>query len=116
MNELIEQLGGYEASKNILLRKRYDHVSYSVDSDSFYDHEAAEHGAIDIQELDDALLEYRRENDIYEAGDWVHMGENSGLQQVEATYLHFVDIGMGPMNACNFKHATDAEIEAGCRL
>ena len=121
MSDLIEELGGYEASKNILLRKRYDHVAYSVDSNSFYDHEAAEHGGIDVRDLDDELLEYRRKHNIFDVGDKVVHHKFSNIKIYEVCEISgdlltvFYDRKTHSFKT-DIRHATDEEIKAGRRL
>jgi len=127
MSDLIEELGGYEASKNILLRKRYDHVAYSVDSNSFYDHEAAEHGGIDVRDLDDELLEYRRKHNIFEVRDRVFYtgrANDNDLYTLKEIYSgHDFVVGSNGADKdfwtlfiSEIRHATDEEIKAGRRL
>ena len=120
MSDLIEELGGYEASKNILLRKRYDHVAYSVDSNSFYDHEAAEHGGIDVRDLDDELLEYRRQHNIFEVGDKVSHTIFSSIFTINdvQSYSVLATTNTGyhtSLNIVLIRHCTDKEIAQGYR-
>lgn len=99
---LIERLGGYEAAKT----------------------EGEEWGFDDF--LNNQLLEYRRQHNIYEVGDWVvfeahfcdeHKGSGCGeityctmdkrVFEIDNYYLVSID---------EIRHATDAEIKAGKRL
>lgn len=98
---LIEQLGGYEKSKEVLeLIKARDH-KYSQN--------------FERPALEKALLQHRRENNIFEVGDLVVVKaspfwpEDYVIHTVEQEY-----IGKGYMSA--WRHATDAEIKAGHRL
>lgn len=105
---LIERLGGYDAAKEYL--KKNSHFINFEGLERFYD----------------ALLQYRREHNIFEVGDKV----------VEASYLDDTSNEIGIYDGksfhgytcvkfsetlvmadeSDFRHATDAEIEAGRRL
>ena len=98
---LIEKLGGYErASKIANCKSGVVHPTKS---------------------LLDALLEYRRANNIFEVGDKVVSKENNEFVYTVIT----VDGGLGRLKNIlfdhvyplhNFRHATDAEIAAGHRI
>lgn len=94
---LIEQLGGYEAAKA----------------------EGEKWGFDDF--LNNQLLEYRRQHNIFEVGDKVVSKENNGFVYTVIT----VDGGLGRLKNVlfdhvyplhDFRHATDEEIKAGKRL
>ena len=94
---LIERLGGYEAAKA----------------------KGGEWGFDDF--LNNQLLEYRRQHNIFEVGDKVVSKENNEFVYTVIT----VDGGLGRLKNIlfdhvyplhNFRHATDAEIKAGKRL
>lgn len=106
---LIEQLGGYEKAKE-----------WYKDQDLRGNHTVR---------IRHALLEYRRQHNIFEVGDAVIRKWNGRL------YYLIVDIDNDGQeflihhdkgakfkdcrifdNICNFKHATDEEIKAGKRL
>ena len=108
---LIEQLGGYERAKSI------------ADCKSGIVHPT--------QQLLDALLEYRREHNIYEVGDdvvfcnflkgvsqkWlgetfkvIHVYEDEDVAAVSSSGVNT------HLTLYTIKHATDAEIKAGRRL
>ena len=99
---LIKQLGGYEKAKIRL-------------------------GSFDItlayyQELNRKLLEYRRQYNIFEAGDFIVYGSITALFVVEQEGTPMLlrhsrtgRIFRKPVGG-NMRHATDAEIAAGCRL
>ena len=111
---LIEKLGGYAQAKALraLPVTTYDcGVRFSR------------------EELERAMLEYRRQHNIFEVGDAVIRKWNGRL------YYLIVDIDNDGQeflihhdkgakfkdcrifdNICNFKHATDEEIKAGRRL
>ena len=87
---LIEQLGGYERAKSIANCKS---------------------GIVHpTQQLLDALLEYRREHNIFEVGDKVVWKESlsiiSSLMEIESL----------DGDTWGIRHATDAEIKAGRKL
>ena len=87
---LIEQLGGYYQAKN-WLDKNEIHVK---------------HGYLEKYRAE--LLEYRRQNNIFEEGDWVVIpGRGNGIFQVNRL-LSRTDVK-------EMEHATDAEIKAGKR-
>lgn len=104
---LIEQLGGYERAKSI------------ADCKSGIVHPT--------QQLLDALLEYRRANNIFEVGDKVVFTDilNSCVVTFESTetdpmqivWLTYPDGTAGYVFHLNkIKHATDEEIKVGHRL
>ena len=104
---LIEQLGGYEAAKNQAKDKS---IGFLVD-------------------INNELLEYRRQHNIFEAGDAVIRKWNGRLYYLivdidndgQEFLIHhdkgakFKDCRISD-NICNFKHATPGEIKAGRRL
>ena len=87
---LIEQLGGYQAAKKFINGEC---------SDGF-----------DVKELRDALLEHRRQHNIFEIGDLYVFTEKYSKQSV----IHKVD-SLNSGKGC-IRHATDEEIKAGRRL
>ena len=107
---LIEKLGGYESAYKFHLDRVNSHKTYIYDG------------------LDKELLNYRRENNIFEVGDAIIRKWNNRLYWI----ITDVDNGSEFMisenrNAkfkyckvcdmpCNFKHATDEEIKTGHRL
>lgn len=102
---LIEQLGGYEKAKDALdLPLNYD---FSDD---------------DIRK---ALLDYRRENNIFEVGDYVLRSDGfysvlkiTGIDNGYADLVRRVDgePRWSRFNLNDIRHATDEEIKAGKRL
>lgn len=98
---LIEQLGGYEKAKSKL----------------------RDNGSLHAERLKRALLEYRRQHNIFEVGDWVvniktgAFGDFIKYADTNKGHKHcFVDIGLCDVALfCvkNIRHATDAEIKAG---
>ena len=116
---LIEQLGGYERAKDGLHRLKLEKKDLLTCGDL----------VVVESEIDAALLEYRRQHNIFEVGDAVIRKWNGRL------YYLIVDIDNDGQeflihhdkgakfkdcrifdNICNFKHATDEEIKAGKRL
>ncbi len=119
---LIEQLGGYEKAKKYLegLKKVPMHEQ-TEDTISY---------------LPDMLLEYRRANNIFEAGDKVvlcNWDNNSNLYKISRVYEHKFHNGDGYVkssfvynlkefpfdhwfNKQDIRHATNEEIAAGKRL
>lgn len=102
---LIEKLGGYERARSIANCKS---------------------GIVHpTQQLLDALLEYRREHNIFEVGDKVIYNESDFLYRVNtinssgfhATTVHeVVRHIIAIFGHDNVRHATDVEIKAECRL
>ena len=102
---LIEQLGGYEQANSKLLKM--DKILKEV----YYSHSDAQKA----NELRQALLEYRRQHNIFEVGDKLVVKahpfwpEDYVIRTVEQEH-----IGKWYMSA--WRHATDEEIKAGKRL
>lgn len=103
---LIERLGGYEETK-----KHLDSCWCDDDNKAY---------------LLENLLEYRRQHNIFEKGDWVFY-EITGcvgdfVDHIKLDLGHpycMVDFGLcdvGLIMLKNIRHATDAEIAAGKRL
>ena len=102
---LIEQLGGYEAAKEI---RRY--LFCYVNSD-------------DYVEVDAELLQYRRQHNIFEPDDYIIHDDELKVfamwsSAVEGcAYIGYAYAENGEMaHKDEFRHATDAEIKAGRRL
>lgn len=103
---LIENLGGYETAKSKL----------------------RDNGSLHAERLKKALLEYRRQHNIFEHGDyivWLFGYEPSHLYKVkyitDKGYSYGNDWGWyGVLSnegvGYSFRHATDAEIKVGKRL
>ena len=103
---LIEHLGGYQAAKEFLnetLNNKYPN-----------------------EILNRELLKYRRQHNIFEVGDKVVFRECSGIggasDAIDLMTVKSIDaFGVRMTNslcpwAIQIRHATDAEIKAGCRL
>ena len=83
---LIEQLGGYEKAKSKL----------------------RDNGSLHAERLKNALLEYRRQHNIFEVGDFVCFKTlGDGYVHKYTKYHEF---------KYDLKHATGEEIKAGRRL
>ena len=99
---LIEQLGGYEYLNEFYKR-------------------AVAHG-FTLTEIKDALLQYRRQHNIFERNDYVvnkDIKYSDELNIVSASNdkaLWFFGKIYGGFVKSQFRHATDAEIKAGKRL
>lgn len=99
---LIEQLGGYEYLNGFYKR-------------------AVAHG-FTLTEIKDALLQYRRQHNIFERNDYVvnkDIKYSDELNIVSASNdkaLWFFGKIYGGFVKSQFRHATDAEIKAGKRL
>lgn len=117
---LIEQLGGYECAKQALINAKN---SNDIDPVVFIDGQE-----VLIDCICDVLLQYRRENNIFEVGDKVieKVGDQFGV-------LEITKILENSAIACNsvcystyglleydlsyyLRHATDAEIKEGYKL
>ena len=115
---LIEQLGGYELAKQVFDSVPKDGNSYTVTRD---DTGASFHSG----EIFKALLEYRRQHNLFEHGDKITVPwDADNLFTVD---LVFTEIGLisaldlngnkvGNASFLQIKHANDAEIKAGKRL
>lgn len=106
MNKLIKELGGYDAAK-----AHYDEFSKKIA----------------YPQLRDALLEYRRANNIFEVGDkLVLVGAGTKdvlLEVIEYKYtndLYRVKVlstgSSGSIHKDDIRHTTPEEIQAGRRL
>ena len=101
---LIEQLGGYGRAKDALELP----LDYGFSDD----------------DIKAALLEYRRQHNIFEVGDWVvHIFYKDSMLQrikgVDGNYIYVLSHDESYQYKAyspDFRHATDAEIKAGKRL
>ena len=116
MKKLIKKLGGYEKAKDGLHRLKLEKKDLLICGDL----------VVVKSEIDAALIEYRREHNIFEVGDkvvFIHPFELGDLFTVHSMCERF--IGVKRKNderiyyaeiVWGLKHATDAEIEAGRAL
>ena len=110
---LIEQLGGYEKAKRELQLKEQNSVLQCCIT-------------VTAEMIRDALLEYRRQHNIFEVGDKVVFRECSGIggasDAIDLMTVKSIDaFGVRMTNslcpwAIQIRHATDEEIKAGKRL
>ena len=101
---LIENLGGYESAK----------------------YKLRDNGSLHAERLKKALLEYRRQHNIFEVGDKIVFRECSGIggasDAIDLMTVKSIDaFGVRMTNslcpwAIQIRHATDEEIKAGKRL
>ena len=108
---LIEQLGGYEKAKRELQLKIDNSVLQCCMS-------------VTADMIQDALLEYRQENNIFEVGDKVVFKKEYGISnssvidiyKVSENMFQFQTIfGSTPVDTALIRHATDKEIAQGYR-
>lgn len=99
---LIEQLGGHEKAKEILSRERN---SENIDPVIYLNG-----NEILIDAICGALLEYRRQHNIFEVGDKVVWRKS--LTPI-SSLMEITDLDG---ETWGIRHATDAEIKAGKRL
>ena len=104
---LIEHLGGYEKAKE-----------YLVELQRIPMHEQTEDT---ISYLPDALLEYRRQHNIFEVGDKVVSIDKYSNDMIftvaELTSKNvFTSMEFGEIAYSFVRHAKAEEIQAGCRL
>lgn len=109
MNKLIKELGGYE-------RAKHEFKMIEEMTPKFPD---------EVKTNNRLLLEYRREHNIFEVGDWaVNMQGYPTIHKVEigSSTAHCMKIFSHDMSHSYwvhdvaYRHATDAEIKAGRRL
>ena len=110
---LIEQLGGYERAKAFL-----NAASYTMDELIMM-----QRSGLRTQHVEKALLEYRRQHNIFEPDDYIiHDGELKVFAMWSSAvegcaYIGYAYAENGEMaHKDEFRHATDEEIEAGKRL
>ena len=119
---LIEQLGGYEKAKAFL-----NAASYTMDELIMM-----RRSGLRPQHVEKALLEHRREHNIFEVGDkvviesyrntYISCGRPSQYSIGDLMVIHNLDGNVISDDDYNFidyrdvRHATDAEIKAGRRL
>ena len=110
---LIEQLGGYERAKDGLHRLKLEKKDLLTCGDL----------VVVESEIDAALIEYRRQHNIFETDDYIiHDGELKVFAMWSSAvegcaYIGYAYAENGEMaHKDEFRHATDAEIKAGRRL
>lgn len=115
---LIEQFGGYEKVKSI---RDINIREFDGDASGVTIHYMG--NSITQEDLEKALLEHRRANNIFEVGDKVVFKEKhnevfSYSHYSDGLDLHFFEseFNYGHMDINKVRHATDAEIASGHRL
>jgi hypothetical protein len=110
---LIEQLGGYERAKDGLHRLKLEKKDLLTCGDF----------VVVESEIDAALIEYRRQHNIFETDDYIiHDGELKVFAMWSSAvegcaYIGYAYAENGEMaHKDEFRHATDEEIKAGKRL
>lgn len=108
---LIEQLGGYEKAKN--------HRDYLID----FGNEFNRPNKYEVDKINNALLQYRRQHNIFEVGDDVVFNRGnvdlwvfSGASEVKPYDVKVSNKIVRHILLSKIRHATDAEIKAGRRL
>ena len=110
---LIEQLGGYERAKDGLHRLKLEKKDLLTCGDL----------VVVESEIDAALIEYRRQHNIFETDDYIiHDGELKVFAMWSSAvegcaYIGYAYAENGEMaHKDEFRHATNEEIKAGRRL
>ena len=110
---LIEQLGGYERAKDGLHRLKLEKKDLLTCGDF----------VVVESEIDAALIEYRRQHNIFETDDYIIHDDELKVfamwsSAVEGcAYIGYAYAENGEMaHKDEFRHATDEEIKAGKRL
>ena len=115
---LIERLGGYEAAKANIRELASDYDEGVTGKTKLYDF------PFNVGQVEQALLEYRRQHNIFEVGDLVvndafinsHVYVFKKLLPDISMALIAYDDDEGACGLYSLRHATDAEIKAGRRL
>lgn len=116
---LVERLGGYEKAK-----EKRDDISHTLDNSELLGGGDAREGLYErLESIDKALLEYRRQHNIFEPDDYIiHDGELKVFAMWSSAvegcaYIGYAYAENGEMaHKDEFRHATDEEIKAGKRL
>ena len=114
---LIEQLGGYEAAK-----EKRDDINHTLKNCEFLGGGDAREGLYErLESIEQALLDYRRQHNIFEVGDkTVSLGKHKNdmvftIAELTSPFV-FTSIEFGEIAFSFIRHATDEEIKAGKRL
>ena len=116
---LIEQLGGYEAAKT-----KRDQINSTLENSELLGGGDAKEGLYErLESIEQALLEYRRQHNIFEPEDYIiHDGELKVFEMWSSAvkgcaYIGYAYAENGEMaHKDEFRHATGEEIKAGKRL
>ena len=119
---LIEQLGGYGEAKGLFNLYEYS-ISFRYYKDFEGDFESAGYVDVFIPDLQKALLEYRRQHNIFEVGDsFVNYADDAIYTALSIDQNNRMHGKSGDKNVWTYfgrfglRHATDEEIKAGKRL
>lgn len=108
---LIEQLGGYEKAK-----EKRDDISHTLDNSEILGGGDAREGLYErLESIDKALLNYRRQHNIFEVGDKVVVKDHPFWPE-DYVILTVEQEHIGKWYMSAWRHATDAEIKAGKRF
>lgn len=116
---LIEQLGGYERAK-----EKMDNIVRTLDNCELLGGGDAREGLYErLESIDKALLEYRRQHNIFEVGDYfVNYADDAVYTALSIDQNNRMHGKSGDKNVWTYfgrfglRHATDEEIAAGKRL
>lgn len=111
--DLIEKLGGYERAKAFL-----NATSFTIDELIMM-----QRSGLRTQHVEKALLEYRRQHNIFEVGDYfVNYADDAVYTALSIDQNNRMHGKSGDKNVWTYfgrfglRHATDGEIKAGKRL
>ena len=115
---IIEQLGGYEKAK-----AKRDDINHTLENCEFLGGGDAREGLYErLESVEQALLKYRRQHNIFEVGDKV-VGSKLFDDRIFEFQYHLPELSMAVISKDGaaiglnqLRHATDAEIKAGRRL
>ena len=108
---LIEQLGGYEDAKT-----KRDQINSTLENSELLGGGDAKEGLYErLESIEQALLEYRRQHNIFEVGDKVVVKDHPFWPE-DYVILTVEQEHIGKWYMSAWRHATDAEIKAGKRL
>ena len=138
---LIEKLGGYEKAKEIVFDPLHPQMTHVSNDGRHWVNEEFSHipeiqeqipTMVRIKDIRKALLEYRRQHNIFEVGDkvvieayrntYISCGRPSQYSIGDLMVIRDLDGNVISDDDYNFidyrdvRHATDAEIKAGKRL
>ena len=121
---LIERLGGYERVK-----EKRDDINHTLENCEFLGGGDAREGLYErLETIEKTLLEYRRQHNIFEVGDYFcyeskYLSNDplDGDAYKKLNQLDSIDFECGFVESALkrggiIRHATDAEIKAGKRL
>ena len=128
---LIEHFGGYDKAKEIAFDPLHPQMTHVSNDGRHWVNEEFSHipeiqeqipTMIRIKDIRKALLEYRRQHNIFDVGDWIVVGEHRVLAKFvgyvhKGTHAELPQINInGRLYSSYFgawEHATDEEIKEG---